>query len=355
MNEAAHDMGHEDEDDNEPTEERDEGEAMPEAPPPPVATTAPRARPRAVAEPIDAPLSPFGALPHGVTHWGLRRKTMGGDWEPLSWAEPGGKVAAREWPVSELSTDTIQERWGAGVFEVQWIKLAPRGGRNVLRGGRQVEILREVAAPAAAAAPGRPASVFDQMGDAMKLMAMIEERGDQSFLKIAKFAEIFGNRAPTGPSFEEIRSLLRDEREHAAKATAEAVRAAVEPLQKQIAELAEEEDDGDDDGGLVGAAAQGAKPLFRGRKWWQVLGNYATENPQVIEKVAPVALGAINNVTSALAAAMAPPRRPVAVVVEEPAPALHGGQPNGPDMRPSDRVNVTPPPGVVDTRPPPPA
>jgi hypothetical protein len=346
--EDEHDDDGEEQLDGESVDERDEDDddgetAAVDVPKP----RRPRARPVS-AEAAGLPVSPYGAVPEGVTHWGARRRTLSG-WEQCGYAPPGATLEQRDWLLGELSETTLQARWGPGTYEIQWIMPLAGGGRRVLRGGREVKVLAPAAAPVAA--PAIAGSPMSSLHEALSVMSVIDGRAKEQIAGMAELARIIaGGNNSHGVSGEDLRAILRDEREAQARATADAIKAAVEPLQKQLAELVEEDDDEDDEddepGAHVASAARAAGGrLFAGRKWWQQVGAYATENPEMVKAVVPVIVGAVTNVANAVTTAMAtPPPRPRAVQAPPPPtpppPPLPQAPPTPPPAQTGDPISV---------------
>lgn len=101
----------------------------------------------------------FGKIPTRATHWSAKRLTPEGP-RRLQWAAPGADAEGREWPLAELSSATLRERWGDGEFEVLWVGYARDGKRSALGHSPAVTIppqrvieVAPVAAPATAPTP----------------------------------------------------------------------------------------------------------------------------------------------------------------------------------------------------------
>lgn len=143
---------------------------LPEPAPKPAKKTPARA-----PGPVD--LGDFGAPPKGTTHWGLGRHMPDGSIERLSAPSPDGLLLVREWPLSELTRETIAARWGEGQYRLQWRGAGTKGGRAFLGWGPDFGIASGVPVPAASAAPapaiGMPTDVF---GMALRLNDQIAER-----------------------------------------------------------------------------------------------------------------------------------------------------------------------------------
>ena len=325
-----------DEDDEDEDEDEDETGDPVDVSPPPVALRPIRPRARA-APPIPAgALSNFGGVPQSATHWAMTRRTPIGNFEPLAWAPPGSSVAVREWPLAELSEKEVEARWGLGCYRVQWIAPTVNGGRKYLRAGlRTFDIVRPTPIPSAEPAPSSPSSAApDPFGGAFQLMDLIERRTDGKLDSLVKLSSLLGGGSSRGISPEEMRAIIRDEREAAEKARLVEL-AAVEA--RWAAKLAEFE--GEDDGPDIAGAVIGAAPRMKGSGWLANTLNFAQANPE-LAKVAvqgglPIVLAAVSSLaalfTPKAAAAPAPNPAPLAVV-----------RPRA-QARPVDAPIVTPP------------
>ncbi len=325
----------------------DEGEASDEAPAKdPRLVSLPRASrpvalPRAARPPqvsavqAGVPITIFGAVPREVTHWLAKKQTATGQWEPCGWAPPGAIAELTEFPLAELTEETFRDRWGAGLYEFQWVRHAANGGRNVLRATRSIRILPPPAA--AAPPPAPPAPAASPLGDsftlAMQIMQMIDRQSDAKLTGMAQLATLMSGQQSRGLGAAELELILSRQ----AESTRAQVAAAVEPLQARLAAFEGGDDDEDEGPDVVEHAARAAGPaFFRGGKWWQQAGAYASQNPEMVKAVAPVALGAVQSVIDAIKAVLTapPPPRPRAVPAAPPAsaPALHGEQPSASDV-----------------------
>ncbi len=291
----------------------------------------PRARPRGAPppEPVPPPpafISPLGGYPPATTHWGVQKRNGVGEWEIKAWAPPGAPVEVREWLLSELTYDTLYDRWGPGVYEIRWIQAMPRGGMRNLRGGREVTVRpREPAtppAPSQSVAPRARNLLEGQVGEAFEMISMIERMAGSKMSETMQVAAAMvqmsgaGNRG--GISGEDLRAILREERE----AHTRELQALEARTTAAIAALREE--DGEDDepaGAGVADAAASLLPTIKGKGWWADIARYLAAHPAVaqtaIEKGLPVVanLGVelIGLVKSASPPPPPPAPRPVAM------------------------------------------
>ncbi len=333
--------------------DNDEGEAVA------VAAQPQRPRARRPAEVLDAApvraLSQFGGVPHGATHWGIRRQLPTLEWETLGHARPGAITKDREWPNAELSEEEVQRRWGPGVYEIQWVVPGPRGTRRVQRGGRTVEILpvATVAAPSVTEPAAVAATIFNgPMGDALSLMQLFEKMkldGVASMVQMMQIQAQAGGARGGGFGAAELELVMRNNRE----ATAAAVQAAVAPLQAELATIRRELDSaGEDEGSPVAAAAASAVGTFvKGKGGWAQAANFAAANPEL----AKVALAGVVELAGKVASALTPKPAPPAPAPAQlprampPAPpALHGEvAPASQDPSPAFVAEQRKPAGVV--------
>jgi len=250
----------------------------------------PRARARqALAAPPPAPpvpdfVSPLGGHPPTATHWGIKKRNSIGDWEDRTWAPAGSPVEVREWPVGELSVEALHDRWGPGTFVVQWIAAQERGGRRVLRGGREV-VVRPRDVVAAAPASAAPKTLLDgPVGEALGMMKLIQGLAGESMANVLNVAGVLaassGGRS-SGLSGEELRAILRDEREaqSALLAASEARTSAA------IAAAIAARDDDDDRGSGAAAAIGAAAPLITGKGFAAQAMRFAASQPELAGKV----------------------------------------------------------------------
>lgn len=295
-------------------------DAAPSAAPPVARARKPRAPMPAPASgpPPVKPPGVFGAVPPLVSHWGIAKRSPTGIFEPRGWAPPGAGIELKEWPISDLSETTLRDRWGDGVFAVQWIKPSNNGGRALLRGGREVTILplAAPAAPAAAAAPAAPAvnPAFAQLLPTFELMDLLQRRQDSDLGRLASLAELMAGRSQ-GLGAAELELILQRQ----AATQAAAIAAAVAPLQAQIATMQEGEDD---EGSPLLEAAAAAAPFIKGKGLWGQAVNLAFAHPEAAATIAEKALPVLLEGASKLLAmflpqqATAPAAGPASVVVQ---------------------------------------
>lgn len=289
-------------------------------------TVEPVSRPRARRAAPHVEIGPFGAVPVNARAWGMTKARPGGDWEVLKYGDAG--TLNEEWPVDgpPLTVDLVRERWGAGTFRVSWWTATPRGGKKFVCHGRTVTLESDHVPSSASVSSSPSVSAFEE---GLRFMKLVKEHAAGSMTEAMQLAQFFATMQQgrsAGVTGEELRAILRDEREAQSAAHTAAIRAAVEPLERRIAELADEDDDEDDDGEPLADAARAAGPaLFKGRKWWQQVGAYATANPEVVKTALPIIAGAVQNIAGVVASAVAapkpPPQRVRAQITE--APRVH--------------------------------
>lgn len=222
-----------------------------------------QARPVAVAAP-DIPLSPFGAVPTNTTHWAIRRRNaVTGKFEPLSYAKEGDSVEGWEWPLSELSFETIRDRWGAGVFRTSWIGATARGARAHIAQGRIITLrdmtpapTAPVVAPPLIAGEGLPAG----FNTALAVLNVIEQRSSAQITAMAQLAQMMGGNR--GGIDSNVIALLVQNQQQQTQAIVQALQASNEALSRRIDALVASDDEEDDGApGVAGAAAGVAKAV----------------------------------------------------------------------------------------------
>lgn len=278
----------------------------------------PRARAAAVsAEAAGLPVSRFGAVPEGVTHWRARRRNLSGNWDACGHVPPGAIVEERDFPLAELSEKTIADRWGPGVYEVSWVRFLENGGRNALRGTCELRIVDAAPAPAEpAAATPAPASPFGESFTlAMQIMQMIDSQSQAKLDAQVQMAQLFAGQKTGGLGAAELQLILQSN----AAATEKAIAAAVAPLHARIEALSDDDDDDDDDGPGIADAARAAAPLIKGKGTLASVLNFASANPKIVEAGLPIVANAFSALASLVATAK-PSTPPPAAAAPPPAP-----------------------------------
>lgn len=339
---------HEGNDNDEAGDDDDDGPETENAPPGPSEASParsrrlPRAQPSVTAAAAAAPSgppSPFGGVPLNATAWGIRKRNdVGGTYGPdLPWNPPGATIALREWPLAELSEQTVRQRWGAGTYQVHWLRTSERGGRDHVSYGREVTILPVVTppAPAASSAPAMPPAAGG-LAEALQVLQIIESQADKKIEGMASLARLIAaGNGGGGLSEAGLSAILESNR----TATVEAVRAAVAPL---VA------DDDDDASSTAGAVANAAAPFIKGKGTLSTVLNFAQANPELATKIAgvvvPAVVPAVQSVLTSLLAAFAAPPRP-------PPPPVAAINPALPRARPVAVPAPSPPSPPVDDAP----
>jgi hypothetical protein len=287
----------------------------------------------------DALLEVVGVPNADVSAWGIQRFEGG---KPVRLSSPNDVGAhVREWPLDELSLDTIRGRWGAGEYRVLWIvrdptnedprKRSRSGGNGKTFALDDVPPVR-VAAPAAALPVPSAGILGPDFERALLIMRMGDERAAAQLRSTLEMATALSNRG--GGLDAATLSLLLDRQ---AQTTAQAVAQALAPVTMQLAEIrreldAEGEDEDDDEpsagAALAGEVARAAAPaLLKKGKIGEALIAYAVENPaSVVElvKASPALFEALGKAMSGASAkpAAAPPSVPPTPVHARPRAAL---------------------------------
>lgn len=282
-----------------------------------------RTRPRAVAVPVSASdmqasphahtdppvVTAFGSVPRNSTHWTMRKRDISGALVALEWAPEGERVARREWPLSSLSEEEIERRWGSGSYEIGWVKPTEAGGFKHIRGGREFTIKPAPlpqAAPAVAPPPPTPPTELEK---AFQVMRLINQESDSKVSGMVQLAALLGGaRSGGGLGSAELTLILQQQNEAAERR----MLAALAPINAELARRREEdeEEDDEDEGGLTGAMAAAAAPLIKGKGKWAAMANFAAANPDLVKEALPVvaqAVGALADMFKKVVAPAAPP------------------------------------------------
>jgi hypothetical protein len=216
----------------------------------------------------------WGGVPLRATYWSIWRVGLGGEFSILPWGAAGETVELREWPLSDLSVATITARWGGGTYKVQWLEVSPRGARKSICYGR-VFTLRNVAVePPIVRA--EPAGIDD-----FEKMNRLDQRTFGMMDAIFKAAAALGGGQQRGISGEELRSILREEREAATRERErerEAHAAQLAAVAARVDEL--EQEDEDEDPSIVDGAIA-AVPRIKGNGVMASILNFAQSNPEL--------------------------------------------------------------------------
>jgi hypothetical protein len=209
----------EDGEDDEESESGDEGEGEGGAPLEAITSNAPapsvRRHEPTPPSPNEGAMKDYAILPRrkDVTHWRARRVSEDGKKNsPLVWGDDDAIVERGEWPIKELSAETLLARWGEGWYVLQWFGLREDGKMRPLGRGNPVHILARsddppasertlggaarVPAPPPAAAPAGPSA----SGELLALAAMRNQAGGRggdmaSMLQLLAFMDERQERA----------------------------------------------------------------------------------------------------------------------------------------------------------------
>lgn len=284
----------------------------------------------------------------GVNYWGILKKDRTGKWKRCRHPDPSG-THVESWPLAELSTETILERWGEGEFRTEWFVVDPDAEEATDRfkgAGTGRPFALDAPAPAPAPPPVVAAPSFQRpnipgLGDAMALLEFADQRNNQSMLTTIRMAELLtGNRASSDmtPMFQ----LMLTQQKESFERQLDQQRTMFESQIRRLTERASEDEDEDDTlTGVARAAApifKAGKPIGDGLK--AALANYVVENPKTVIdliKSVPAIVAAIQQQGAA------PPTEPP----QHAPPLLHGEHPTGatpPASRARPIAKVSPPP-----------
>lgn len=190
----------------------------------------------------------FGSPADDVTHWGVYRLDARGkvDGSLLTFGAAGGVVVNR-WPLEELSTAEVRNRWGGGRYRLHWF--ASEGPNGTSRGqGHPFELTVDEPEPAPAA------SATDPLAQYMAIQRASEERAARELERALELARSLGGavgpvaRTVTAPEVEELTRLRRENEDLRQRAMVreegdrirESMRADLERRDDRIAELERE-------------------------------------------------------------------------------------------------------------------
>lgn len=289
--------------DDAPTEDV-EGEELPE-----VAAATPRnLRARAPRPGIKHPV--FGNIPAAVDAWRAEKHGMGGQRVVLSYRSPDGQADVTQWPIAELSVETLQKRWGGGTYMitmwrkngVQFTKRTPDIVIHDPPGGNE----------AAAAPPPSPTGVAVE--EALRLMNAQDARSNSQVANIIALAAAMRGDARGSVDSGELAALRAENARLQQQAAEERMAARLAEMQRdndrrfaeqqrdndrRYAELERrrEEDERSD---LAGdAVAAGARVYRRGMGWGDIIKEMIHSDPSLLktafESGAPAVMGIVGS------------------------------------------------------------
>ncbi len=284
---------------------------------------------RRVAHPasVTAAESWHGAIPATATRWGIRRRD-----EDLGWTPPGALAERREWPLEELSEQTISDRWGPGEYRLTWWARQGRGGRHFLGTSAHPVVIR------APVAPERPASAHGSalppaLQDAFSLIGLIEQQSNNKLAAIVQLSQLGTQRNGGGIDAEVIRMIVESGQKQT-EALVGAFTEGLRSLERRIESLTE--DGGGDEPEAPRATLPGAPaPIFKpGEPISESLKatalNWAASNPDQAASLAKLVLDTVGKIAGAVSgpaprtrAAATVVRRDPAILVEQKEPAPH--------------------------------
>lgn len=288
---------------------------------------APRRTVRRTVQRAGSPVSEnwHGAIPATATKWGIRRHD-----EDLGWTPPGAIAERREWPLEELSEQTILDRWGPGEYRLTWWTRQGRGGRHFLGPSAHPVVIRapSVEKPAVAA-PASGGGLPPELQSTFTLMNLLEQQSTAKLAQLGQMVTLFsgGNRGADPAMIELIRSQgeqFREALRAQSEQHAEQVRMLARAIETVGSETEDEEEGGDDRrASLPAPMFKPGEPITDSMK--SMFLNWAATNPDAAMGLAKEAL----NVVGKIAGAVAPPvqqDRRVKVVQRTPA-AAHDASP----------------------------
>jgi hypothetical protein len=268
----------------------------------------------------------FGSVPVDATHWRVKRIGLNGAWEPLTHPLPDGTLAVSEWPITELTPDTLRDRWGAGTFQIVWYGPGENGRlRHITQSGTIKVLPPAVVAPVAA--PAAPAA-RDGFGEVERALVMMQS--------LSQLTSTLVRPPQAAPESEELRRVVGELAEMRARLEAEAAQRIVEERHRaelaerdrRIAQLERRLDDAERE-------EPGDEPMFRpgdGSLWEQIgygILNAAAKKPEIVAALATPILERMSGAQAQQqpAAPTTPPRPRAMPAPPPPAPPPHAPPP----------------------------
>jgi hypothetical protein len=320
----------------------------------------PTARPRArrPETPPEAPAAPgiFGRIPPSSDRFSIQRVTLNGGYEPLSFPTPDGQAEVSQFPMVDLTLETIRERWGAGEFRVRFFRA---GGRHHIVYSPHVRI-RDV--KAAEAAP----AVKDPMAEAIAMMRLSDERANQSLRGVVELAALLsGNQKQSGVTAEMLQLILDRQNERFERVISEMrtdARTERDEHRRTIEDLRREMREGAgtpaENAALAAVAGVAPKLYRRGMTMGDLIKAMMAENPEILSEAIKAGMPILQTVlTKIMVAQQAPapvrrlapvsretlPREPLAPVHEPAAAPSRGPGLNGATMSQATPEAAAPP------------
>jgi len=302
------------------------------------AETRPRAQARRPAGPsrtADLPPPPIVIdplkFPASNSYWAAKKRNSLGEWEVMMYAPEGSQIAAREWPIADLSEGNLIARWGAGDYTITGVKPTPNGGRQYVGPGRLVRVTAPRVAPAAP--PSEVAASVFASGpatDVFNMMSMLEKMVDAKQARVSEAATAQTNQlmaiaqmmtggaqaqARGGLGAAELELILRNNQETMLAAVARQL----EPLKAEMATLRAREPEAGGPG--LGDAARAAGSFIKGKGNIATILNWASENDELAKEIVkhglPIVATAVTKVSDVVGEVLRP-RTPAAPVESRP-------------------------------------
>lgn len=202
----------------------------------------------------DDPLFKVIPIPRAeVTHWGISRM-VAGKWDRLEFADDAG-LTPKEWPIDQLTYETIKARWASGEFKLHYFENEPehadpherrRSGGHSAVFKVQPETATRVPTPHtshAAAGPPTGVGMGEAFAFAMQLVELSERRAQSQIEATLRMAGV-GTQAQPTAALEAVAEMRAEMARM--KAEAEALRLRDEADRRHRTEIARLERERDD-------------------------------------------------------------------------------------------------------------
>jgi hypothetical protein len=305
---------------------------------------------------LDPSLTRVVGIPNdAVNTWGIGRKERG-KWERLYYPDASG-THIKEWPLSELSLDTVRDRWGSGEFRVYWFGHYPEAEtaeERWVNGGSGTAFVLEAAPPTRIGAPAAAPPV-SSMDEAAKWLAMIQGSVQSNLSGVVQLAAAIGAKKDDGGMNMTVLTLLLEKQQmqfnQVLERMANDTARERQEMRRELTRMREMFDESDVEEATDGAVKRAVSLVKPGKPIGDALktavANWFIEDPglaikQVLE-ISKAVPGAVDKLREQATAAAAQ-QQAAAAAANRPRPVarLHGEVPSAPTYQPPIREEPQP-------------
>ncbi len=144
-----------------------------------------------------------------VTHWRVYRISEDGKkGTPLKWGINGRLLS--EWPIKELSVETVRNRWGAGRYDLRWFGVDEEGNTVTLGRGKPLHLVELPDEPRATERPAEASRI-----PAPPVESPSSPRASGELLALAAMRNQTGGRCPDMASMLQLRAFMEERQDRA--------------------------------------------------------------------------------------------------------------------------------------------